>query len=162
MHSEPIREKFLVVDNDPGFISLFDEVVNSNFNAVTIKTSNCEDILKIAEREKPCLIVLDLFWHYHVFTNSFHKWIRKGVCDENDLDKKMACSLGDGLKIAAMLKDNKETKAIPILATSSLDFDFVRAAVKLAECDDYLVKPFTIINLVTVINNLKQKTKTKK
>lgn len=74
----------------------------------------------------------------------------------------MACTLGDGLKIAAMLKDKKETKAIPILATSTLDFDFVRTAVKLVECDDYLTKPFTIKNLVTVLGNLKQKTETKR
>ncbi len=162
MHSELIKEKFLVVDKDPVFISLFEEVVNSSFNAITIKASNCDKTLKIAEREKPSLIVLDLFLHSHIFTNSFLELIGKGVFDEKVLDKEMAYALGDGLKIAYMLKDNKETKAIPILAMSTLDFDFVRVAVKLVECDGYIAKPFTINNLVIVINNLTQKTKIKR
>jgi CheY-like chemotaxis protein len=162
MHTEPIKEKFLVVDNDPVFISLFEEVVNSNFQTVTIKARNCAEALEKAAREKPCLIVLDLFLHSHIFTNSFLEWIRKGMFDEKILDIEMAYTLGDGLKIASMLKGDKETKAIPILAMSTLDFDFVRTAVKLVECDEYLAKPFTIKNLVTVISNLKKKTKTKR
>jgi CheY-like chemotaxis protein len=162
IHSELVKEKFLVVDDDPVFISLFDAVVNSNFNAVTINARNCDETLEKAAKEKPCLIVLDLFLHSHIFTNSFLDWIRKGVFDEKDLDAEMAYTLGDGLRIASLLKGKKETKAIPILAMSTLDFNFIRTAVKLVECDDYLSKPFTIKNLVAVINNLKQKTKTKR
>jgi CheY-like chemotaxis protein len=162
MHSELIKEKFLVVDKDPAFISLFEEVVNLNFNAITIKASNCDETLKIAEREKPSLIVLDLFSNPHIFTNSFREWIKKSILDEKDTDIEIAYMLGDGLKIASMLKDNKETKAIPILAISTFDFDFIKAAVKLVEFDDYLAKPFAINNLVTVINNLMQKNQTKR
>jgi DNA-binding response OmpR family regulator len=160
MYSELIKEKFLVVDKDSVFISLFEEVVNSYFNASTIKASNCDDILKIAEREKPCLIVLDLFLHSHICTNSFLEWIKKGVFDETVLDVEMAYSLGEGLKIASVLKSAKATKSIPILAMSTLDYDFVRTAVKLVECDGYLAKPFTINDLVAGINNLRQSTKT--
>ena len=162
MHSELIKEKFLVVDNDPVFISLFEEVVKSNFNAITIKANNCDETLKIAEMEKPCLIVLDLFLHSHIFTNSFLEWIKKGVFDETVLDIEMAYSLGEGLKIASVLKSAKATKSIPILAMSTLDFDFVRTAVKLVECDGYLAKPFNLDSLITAIKNLKLKTKTER
>ena len=115
---------------------------------VTIKARNCAEALEKSAREKPCLIVLDLFLHAQILTNSFLEWIRKGVFDEKALDIEMAYTLGDGLKIASMLKGDKETKAIPILAMSTLDFDFVRSAVKLVECDDYIAKPFTINNLL--------------
>ena len=162
MNSELIKEKFLIVDNDPVFISFFEEVVNSKFNAITIKASNCDDALKIAEREKPCLIVIDLFLHSYIFTNSFLEWVKKGVFDETVLDIEMAYSLGEGLKIASVLKSAKATKSIPILAMGTLDVDFVRTAVKLVECDGYLAKSFTLDGFISAIKNLKLKTKTER
>jgi CheY-like chemotaxis protein len=162
MNSELIKEKFLVVDNDPVFISFFEEVVNSKFNAITIKASNCDDALKIAERKKPCLIVIDLFLHSYIFTNSFLEWVKKGVFDETVLDIEMAYSLGEGLKIASVLKSAKATKSIPILAMGTLDVDFVRTTVKLVECDGYLAKPFTLDGFISAIKNLKLKTKTER
>jgi CheY-like chemotaxis protein len=54
---------------------------------------------------------------------------------------------GDGLEAVRVLKADRETAGIPIIAVSGMDPEELRVKAEAGGCSDYLAKPFRIYDL---------------
>ncbi|MFQ5900575.1 MAG: two-component system response regulator [Thermodesulfobacteriota bacterium] len=151
--SERTETKFLLIDDDPIFTYLFNEIVRLDFNAEVLTAKYEDEALNKAVSERPSLIVLNLFLSLHGIPVSLVEGVKRELFGDLSGDE-LGYSLGNGFRIAAMLKDREETRAIPILGLSTLDRDFVRAGVRSARCDGFITKPFAINDLVSNMENL--------
>jgi two-component system, cell cycle response regulator DivK len=116
--------KVLVVEDNPDIRSLL--LVQIKWMGFTpITASTGKEALEIATSEKPDLILMD--------------FLMPGM---------------DGWEATRMLRSNPETKDIPILATTALSRPADLKSCIDAGCNDYIVKPFSVLDLQKKISEL--------
>ncbi len=106
-------KKILIIDDDKGFCELIEAALGATGHYEVLSTTDGNAGVKIAEDKKPDLILLDI--------------IMPGV---------------DGFKIAKKLKENENTKSIPVIMLTSLDD---------AYNEGYVVKPVDMPVLIKKI-----------
>jgi two-component system, cell cycle response regulator DivK len=116
--------KVLLVEDNPDIRSLL--LVQIKWMGFTpITASTGKEALEIATSEKPDLILMD--------------FLMPGM---------------DGWEATRMLRSNPETKDIPILATTALSRPADLKSCIDAGCNDYIVKPFSVLDLQKKISEL--------
>jgi two-component system, cell cycle response regulator DivK len=116
--------KVLLVEDNPDIRSLL--LVQIKWMGFTpITASTGKEALETATSEKPDLILMD--------------FLMPGM---------------DGWEATRMLRSNPETKDIPILATTALSRPADLKSCIDAGCNDYIVKPFSVLDLQKKISEL--------
>lgn len=107
------KEKILVVDDEEDILELVRYNLTSEGYAVLLAETG-EQAIDIARKEQPELIVLDL--------------MLPGI---------------DGMKVAALLRENDRTRSIPILMLTARSGESDEVLGLEAGADDYVTKPFS-------------------
>ena len=115
------NEKILLVDDEPDFIETVQFFLEANEYQVFTATNGEEAVEKTAE-EKPDLILLDIMM------------------------PKM-----DGLAACRILKNNENTRSIPIIMVTAKGSREDVAQASGAGANSYIMKPFNLIKLVDKI-----------
>ncbi len=108
------KDKILIVDDEEHIIELIKFNLESSGYEV-LSTNNGMDALKVAEKERPALILLDL--------------MLPGL---------------DGLEVCKELKKNKETTNISIIMLTAKSEEFDKVLGLELGADDYITKPFSV------------------
>jgi len=118
------KKNILIVEDDPQTVKLVKFILEKN-NCSTISVKDGEEGLRMARERKPDLIILDL--------------MLPGM---------------DGYQVCETLKNDPNTKEIPVLVLTALDSgaDFEKALEKKA--DWYITKPFDAQHLLKRVNYL--------
>lgn len=114
-----IKKKILVADDDSGILEVMKIILEEKHYQV-ITTDDGNLVLELANKYDPDIILIDI-------------WM----------------SGSDGRKITQSLKENKNTKDIPILIISALSG--IETTAKEAGANGYITKPFDINELVNTI-----------
>lgn len=117
-------EKVLIVDDEVHVLDVVERILIKQGYEVNVATGG-ESGLKMVEKVKPDLILLDL--------------MMPGI---------------NGFQVAKRLKENEDTRTIPIMAFSILTKDESEELGNNKNFDGYLAKPFSIAQLVSSINGL--------
>lgn len=125
-HFEPNEPLILIVDNDRDNLLLASCVIES-IGINCVVADNGKECLDLVFKLLPSLILLDI-----VMPNI------------------------NGLEIIEIIKQNKTTTHIPIIAVTGLTRVKDRNKIIAAGCDDYLVKPYFIEELEAKILNFCQ------
>jgi len=119
-------KKILIVDDEKDFCELIKFRIESSGDFQVVTYSNGKEAAKIARREKPDLILLDV--------------IMPGI---------------DGPGIAAELKNFKETRDIPIVfLTAIVNQDEAKERSNVIGGEYFLAKPVDSKELLNIINEL--------
>ena len=116
--------RILIIEDEPDVQELFKTVLTGNGFEVFTASSG-EEGLSAAIHRKPDLILLD--------------WVMPGL---------------SGLEICRLLKGREETKKTPILMMSVLNRDVDKKYIFEAGADAFLVKPFSISQLLTTVDDV--------
>ena len=123
------QPKILVVEDEPSQR----EVLAYNLKAegfFVISADNGEDALLLVEEEKPDLILLD--------------WMMPNL---------------SGIEVCRRLKSCKETRAIPIVMVSARSEEMDKVRGLEIGADDYLVKPYSVIELIARLRTQLRRTR---
>ena len=123
------QPKILVVEDEPSQR----EVLAYNLKAegfLVISADNGEDALLLVEEEKPDLILLD--------------WMMPNL---------------SGIEVCRRLKSCKETRAIPIVMVSARSEEMDKVRGLEIGADDYLVKPYSVIELIARLRTQLRRTR---
>ena len=105
-------------------------------------------------RDLVCLILERLFY-VPVRASHGREGLEKAITEKPQLIlMDMMMPVMDGWKAAKALRANPETKNIPILATTALFRSHELKTCLEAGCNDYIVKPFSSLDLQTKIGEL--------
>ncbi len=121
------KRRILVVDDSEIVLEMAREALEEGGFAVCTALDDSAADLYIFGNERPDLIILDV--------------MLQGL---------------DGDKKARMLKENKDTRDIPVLLLSSKSEDNLRYLVKQSKADGYIRKPFGHRQLVDIVNGYLQ------
>jgi DNA-binding response OmpR family regulator len=116
--------RILIIEDEPDVQELVKTILTGNGFEV-LTASSGEEGLSAAVHNKPDLILLD--------------WVMPGL---------------SGLEICRLLKGREETKKTPILMMSVLNRDVDKKYVFEAGADAFLVKPFSISQLLTAVDDI--------
>jgi DNA-binding response OmpR family regulator len=116
--------RILIIEDEPDVQELVKTILTGNGFEV-LTASSGEEGLSAAVHNKPDLILLD--------------WVMPGL---------------SGLEICRLLKGREETKKTPILMMSVLNRDVDKRYVFEAGADAFLVKPFSISQLLTAVDDI--------
>ncbi|WP_199611708.1 response regulator [Flocculibacter collagenilyticus] len=87
------------------------------------------------------------------YADSGQHCLQKAIVSRPDVILLDVCMPGlDGYDTCRLIKNTPETKAIPVLMVSGLESDEEKDAGFAAGCDDYIVKPFSITELIEKID----------
>jgi len=115
------ERKVLVVDDEPVFQRLVQHhLERAGFR--TLNASNGRIALEVAERESPCVIVMDLMME--------------------DMD---------GLSALKQLKKNERTKSIPVIMVTATVYPITRQEAAVSGAAIFLSKPFSPAQLLAAI-----------
>lgn len=118
------KKKILIVDDEPQLAGFVKMRLEANNFEVTLASDGFDGLKKVKE-EKPNLILLDI-----LMPNL------------------------DGFRMLAVLKENNETKSIPVIMLTAKDaLDSVAKALEMG-ASDYIVKPFDSKMLLEKIRKL--------
>ena len=123
------QPKILVVEDEPSQR----EVLAYNLKAegfLVISTDNGEDALLLVEEEEPDLILLD--------------WMMPNL---------------SGIEVCRRLKSCNETRAIPIIMVSARSEEMDKVRGLEIGADDYLVKPYSVIELIARLRTQLRRTR---
>ena len=123
------QPKILVVEDEPSQR----EVLAYNLKAegfFVISADNGEDALLLVEEEKPDLILLD--------------WMMPNL---------------SGIEVCRRLKSGNETRAIPIVMVSARSEEMDKVRGLEIGADDYLVKPYSVIELIARLRTQLRRTR---
>ena len=123
------QPKILVVEDEPSQR----EVLAYNLKAegfLVISTDNGEDALLLVEEEEPDLILLD--------------WMMPNL---------------SGIEVCRRLKSCNETRAIPIVMVSARSEEMDKVRGLEIGADDYLVKPYSVIELIARLRTQLRRTR---
>ena len=118
------NEKILLVDDEPDFVEIVQFFLEENEYQVAAAT-NGEEALEKAIEEKPDLILLDIMM------------------------PKM-----DGFTACRKLKNNKNTRNIPIIMVTAIGRREDIAQASKAGANGYMMKPFNLVKLVDRIQEV--------
>jgi len=100
-------------------------------------------------------LIVDRLGYVPVLASEGEKGIEKAIAAKPDLILlDMMMPKKDGREVARRLRANPETKEIPILAITALFRSHDLDACLLAGCNDYIVKPFSVLDLQAKIREL--------
>jgi two-component system phosphate regulon response regulator PhoB len=120
----PVSERILVVDDEPDIVALVAfHLVKAGFRVST--ASNGADALRLAQQDRPALIVLDL--------------MLPGM---------------SGLEVLRELRDDEASRDIAVLLLTARREEPDRIAGLSQGADDYLTKPFSPQELVLRVRNI--------
>ena len=123
------QPKILVVEDEPSQR----EVLAYNLKAegfLVISADNGEDALLLVEEEKPDLILLD--------------WMMPNL---------------SGIEVCRRLKSSNKTRAIPIIMVSARSEEMDKVRGLEIGADDYLVKPYSVIELIARLRTQLRRTR---
>jgi len=116
-----LERKVLVVDDEPVFQRLVQHHLE-RAGFVALNASNGRIALEVAERESPCVIVMDLMME--------------------DMD---------GLSALKQLKKNTRTKSIPVIMVTATVYPITRQEAAVYGAANFLTKPFSPAQLLAAI-----------
>ena len=119
-------KKILIVDDDPQTTTLL-ELLLSERGYETVSTTDSSKAIQFANSANPDLIILDLMMPEP-----------------------------DGFKVCRMLRNDTHFIFTPILIVTALDDTDSRIVAFGAGADDYLIKPYDIDELASIIKTLLQ------
>jgi DNA-binding response OmpR family regulator len=119
-------KKILIVDDDPQTTTLL-ELLLSERGYETVSTTDSSKAIQFANSANPDLIILDLMMPEP-----------------------------DGFKVCRMLRNDTRFIFTPILIVTALDDTDSRIVAFGAGADDYLIKPYDIDELASIIKTLLQ------
>lgn len=119
-----MRKKILIVEDIPGLIHILQLEVQ-RLGYETLLASNGEEAVEMAVAQLPNLIMMDIMMPEM-----------------------------DGLEAARRIRENPQTRTIPIIAVTALTSRKDKKKCLDSCCDDYLSKPFTASRLSSSITNL--------
>jgi len=119
-----MKRKILIVEDIPGLIHILQLEVQ-RLGYETILASNGEEAVELALAQLPNLIMMDIMMPEM-----------------------------DGLEAARRIRENPQTRTIPIIAVTALSSRKDKKKCLDSGCDDYLSKPFTASQLSSSISKL--------
>jgi len=119
-----MKKKILIVEDIPGLIHILQLEVQ-RLGYETILASNGEEAVEMALAQLPNLIMMDIMMPEM-----------------------------DGLEAARRIRENPQTRTIPIIAVTALSSRKDKKKCLDSGCDDYLSKPFTASKLSSSITKL--------
>ncbi len=125
-----MKRKILIVEDIPGLIHILQLEVQ-RLGYETILASNGEEAVELALAQLPNLIMMDIMMPEM-----------------------------DGLEAARRIRENPQTRTIPIIAVTALSSRKDKKKCFDSGCDDYLSKPFTASKLSSSITKLLEQTGT--
>ena len=124
MMSESVERSVLVCEDDPAMVRIFQFLLRQQGIRGVITTGNGTQAAPLARQHRPSLILLDLM-----------------------LPGK------DGLGVLQELKDNDETRLIPVIVVSGRESHEQVQQAMMAGAIDYVIKPFEPMELGLRIRN---------
>jgi DNA-binding response OmpR family regulator len=125
------KYKILVVDDETDIVEIVSVILSSQWYKVITALKGEEGLIK-ANKERPDLILLDIT-----------------MPDMNGYD------------VCAKLKDNKDTKKIPVIMLTGQSGHDTIAKAHTVGADDYILKPFTMTTLLNKVSECLAKHKVK-
>ncbi len=116
------KQKILIVEDNPANLELFMDILDNIGGYECLYTTNGEEVLDIAKREKPDLVLLDIQL--------------PGV---------------DGLTIGSMLKSNADTKHLKIIALTAHALKGDKEMFLEKGFDGYIPKPIKMKEFLSAI-----------
>lgn len=117
-----MNKKILIVEDDEANLLLLYDILS--FNSFKVyKASDGKTAINTALTTKPDIILMD-----------------------------MLMPVMDGIEATRILKDDKRTKDIPVIALTAFAMKGDKEKMINAGCNDYLVKPFNIDSLLEIVN----------
>ncbi len=113
-----VRGKILVVEDDPDIMRIIMQAL-TNAGFQVIPAYGGEDAIRKAQLQKPDLVLTDL-----------------------------AMPKVSGVEVIAALKDDPETKNIPVIAVTAHVWDGIALSAGNVGCDGYISKPFNTKQLI--------------
>ncbi|MBU0800963.1 MAG: response regulator [Alphaproteobacteria bacterium] len=111
----------LVVEDNELNMKLFHDLLEAH-GIQTVQTRNGHDVLEIARREKPDLILMDI-----------------------------QLPEVSGLDVTRWLKDDAELKHIPVIAVTAFAMKGDEQKIREGGCEDYISKPISVTHFMEVI-----------
>ena len=125
-----MKRKILIVEDIPGLIHILQLEVQ-RLGYETLLASNGEEAVEMAIAQLPNLIMMDIMMPEM-----------------------------DGLEAARRIRENPQTRTIPIIAVTALSSRKDKKKCLDSGCDDYLSKPFTASKLSSSITKLLEQART--
>ena len=151
-HSVPLKEKLFVISNAPQFRRVEDNANHNLANGEKMKILIVEDNPDM--RDLVCLIVERLFY-LPVLARHGKEGLERAIAEKPQLIlMDMRMPVMDGWEAARALRTHPDTKNIPILATTALFRPHELKTCLEAGCNDYIVKPFSCVDLQSKIGDM--------
>ena len=100
-------------------------------------------------------LVIERLYYIPVLARDGKEGLEKAIAEKPQLIlMDMMMSVMDGWEATRAVRANPETKNIPILATTALFRSHELKTCLEAGCNDYIVKPFSVLNLQSKIKEL--------
>ena len=116
--------------------------------------------------ETKVLVVDDEYFNFEILESAFsHRFkldyaesgqncLQKAIANQPDIILLDVCMPGlDGYDTCRLIKNTPETADIPVFMVSGLESDIEQKAGFEAGCDEYIVKPFSIADLIEQIDS---------
>lgn len=117
-----MSKNILIVEDDETNLLLLNDILSFN-NFTVLKATNGRSAIEEAINKKPDIILMD-----------------------------MLMPIMDGMEATKILKSDKRTKDIPIIALTAFAMKGDKEKILNAGCNDYLIKPFEIDSLLSIVN----------
>ena len=117
------KKKILVVDDEPGIVSLLTKVLSNDYRVY--KATNGQEAVDAVKKSKPDLIIMDIMM-----------------------------PIMDGYTACSLIRANPETRLIPVIMLSGVDFELNKELALRMGASDYLTKPFSLTEIVKIIESL--------
>jgi len=117
------KKRILIADDEPGIRLAVTRMLDKDY--VVLEASNGEEAVKMAERERPDVILMDLMMP--------------------SMDGYTACSL---------IKADQGTNMIPVIILTGIGHEFNKKFAMEMGADGYITKPFTTQALANVIASI--------
>lgn len=124
----PKNNKILLVEDDPAQILMYSEKF-SQAGYQVISAGNPKEVIPMVEKEMPALIMLDIVIGWPLTSSTFREVEKEGKAERME-----------GIKILKKLKENPETKDIPVVLFTNLDKQYLKEAGKKLGAADFIVK----------------------
>ena len=126
---EGMSKRVLIVEDNELNMKLFHDLLEAH-GIDTLETRNGLDVMEIARREKPDLILMDI-----------------------------QLPEVSGLDVTKWLKEDAELKSIPVIAVTAFAMKGDEEKIREGGCEDYISKPISVSRFLEVIQTYLNKAK---